>query len=88
MSLAGEVLRVFLDDHETHGTFPLHFAEHSSRDVEEEEKEEEKDDDEDNDDGDEDTAHGSNAAISSLFTNFGRERQERANARTVTTVAP
>lgn len=60
--------------------FPLHFAERSSRDVEEEE-EESKDDDED--DGNDDTAHGSNAAISSLFTNFGREMRNARNGRTL-----
>ena len=54
--------------------FPLHFAEHSSRDIEEE-----KDDDED-DDG---TAHGSNVAISSLFTNFGRVHCATETPRTV-----
>jgi len=49
------------------GAFPLHFAEHSSQDIEKEEKRN------GDDDSDNDTAHGSNAAISPLFTNFGRE---------------
>lgn len=73
-----------------HGAFPLHFFKHSSRDVEKGKKEEDEDndddadddddDDDDNDsDGNDDTAHSSNAAISSLFTNFGHECQAQAN---------
>ena len=64
-----------MDNHETDSVFPLHFVEYSPRDIEEE-------DDDENDDDDNDTAHGSNTAISSLFTNFGRvrpKRQERSN---------
>lgn len=60
-----------------HDAFPFYFAKHFFRNVEAEDVDVNVDvnvDVDEEDDDNDDTAHGSNAAISSLFTNFGYER--------------